>query len=395
MSNARIILRAIGEQDNYISQNTRNTFFLPSNKTHTQFGSNWIVITNNDRNRTEFIKSKGSLYFRIPEDGDIIKECYIRIKIPNDGNLSNWKFQPFQTRETLFNIIDSIEFFCDQKVLSKLDSEYIFSYFELNCNSAEINNLANTTSINNASLGNSDSYIYLTCPIPLWFHKNPGSSFPIWALNHSNVGIKINLKDYDYEPNTQPRKIHDIELLTEFGYLSQEEKDKFKNTSLEYIIEVPEKIDSCLITKTKYRFDITKTHYIKYLFWFIKDDDYAFASDIDTCFININGNYAIDTEQPRYYSDINRYRYFNSEASMSLDGNFRPKTTLNPIYIYSFSLEPIEKKTSGFISTQKFNTCSLEINFNNNAYNKDLFIYSVKHNIVRFKDGSLSLLFNN
>jgi hypothetical protein len=80
---------------------------------------------------------------------------------------------------------------------------------------------------------------------------------------------------------------------------------------------------------------------------------------------------------------------------MVLDSNFNPTNALNPIYIYSFSLEPLEKKTSGFLSTQKFNTSILEINFKNSAIGKDLYVYSVKHNIVRFKDGTLSILFNN
>lgn len=393
MSNARIVLRAIGEQDNYINQNTNNTFFMPAYKTHTQYGSNWIVVTNNDRNKDGFISSNSSIYFRIPEDGDIIKECYLRIKIAKT-NIENWKYSVYGIRETFFDIVDSIEFTCDQKVLSKIDSEYIFSYLELNCNSAEIANLSRTISIDNASNGNNSEYVYLTCPIPLWFHKNPGSSFPIWALNHSNVGIRVNLKNFNYNLVT-PREIHDIELLAEYGYLSDEEKEKFKNVPLEYIVEVPELIEFDNIQKLSKRVDITKTHYMKYLFWFIKDNDFQFSEDIDTCFININGTYAVDTNNARYYSTVNRYRYFNSESSMALDSSFNPLNELNPIYIYSFSLEPLEKKTSGFISTQKFNTCTLEINYKNSAIGKDLFVYSVKHNIVRFKDGSLSILFNN
>ena len=47
MSNARIMLLATGEQDNMINQNAEYTFFQRDIKTYTQFGTDWLVVTNN------------------------------------------------------------------------------------------------------------------------------------------------------------------------------------------------------------------------------------------------------------------------------------------------------------------------------------------------------------
>ena len=49
MANTRILLGAIGEEDNYLTKDAKNTLFKTSYKTHSNFTSNWNVIKNNKR----------------------------------------------------------------------------------------------------------------------------------------------------------------------------------------------------------------------------------------------------------------------------------------------------------------------------------------------------------
>ena len=86
-----------------------------------------------------------------------------------------------------------------------------------------------------------------TIPLPLWFHKNAGSAFPLWAIHNPNIGINVTIKDY----NNTGREISDIEILTNFSQLTQIEKDQFRNKSLEYLIETPEYLDKLVIDPRK------------------------------------------------------------------------------------------------------------------------------------------------
>ena len=60
--------------------------------------------------------------------GDVINEIYLKIKINKNDS---WKNTNFNTYETIFGVIDNIEFLYNDKVLSKFDSDFMFSYFEM------------------------------------------------------------------------------------------------------------------------------------------------------------------------------------------------------------------------------------------------------------------------
>ena len=52
-----------------------------------------------------------------------------------------WKSENFGIKETIFGILDRVEFMCNDKTISKMFSDYIFSYFELNNTESEKQNL--------------------------------------------------------------------------------------------------------------------------------------------------------------------------------------------------------------------------------------------------------------
>ena len=115
----------------------------------------------------------------------------------------------------------------DDSTAGKLDADYMFSYFELNCSKTEKKNLVNMISYDNASKSVwMILYIYTFLCHFLGFIKTLVVLF-LWALNNPNVGVKIKTKNY----NNTNREIFDIELLVDFGFLNTEEKEQFTNKS--------------------------------------------------------------------------------------------------------------------------------------------------------------------
>ena len=206
-----------------------------------------------------------------------------------------WKSENFGIKETIFGILDRVEFMCNDKIISKMFSDYIFSYFELNNTESEKQNLVDMFSYDRItqSLTGSEEELYLTIPVPLWFHKNPGSSFPLWALHNPNIGINVSIKDY----NNTNREISDIEILTSFSQLSQEEKEQFGNKPLEYLVEIPEYLDKFNLGTgaLSKKISVTKTHFVKYFMWNIKDisvndSNHNYLNDLKSATLSFNGN---------------------------------------------------------------------------------------------------------
>ena len=56
-------------------------------------------------------------------------------------------------------------------------------------------------------------------------------------------------------------------MLVDFGYINQDEKEQFANKSLEYLIEIPEKLESKSVgsTASTQKMNLIKTHYIRNL----------------------------------------------------------------------------------------------------------------------------------
>lgn len=398
MSNSRIILQAVGEQDSYLTKDAKSTLFKNKSRRHTLFGQDWNVINSNYKNSSNFALPKSTHYFRIENNGDLINDIYLRIKLKVNNA---WRSDNFGIKETILGILDNVNFMCNDKILSNMGSDYICSYFELNYDESAKINLIDMMSydiIDNSNLG-AEETVYVTIPLPLWFHKNPGSAFPMWALNNPNIGINVSIKDY----NNSNREIADIEILTNFSQLTKEEKEQFSNKSLEYLIETPEKIDTFLINQSAIRKKtmIMKTHFVKYFMWNIKDvsvnnSNHKYLADLKSATLSFNGNPLISEAPGSFYNELNRFMKFNSSTSLirNSDGSIND-SSLNPVYNYSFSMTPMLNKLSGFLTTEKFNDVAFEFDIKESSItSRQVNLYLVKHNIIRINDGNLNILYN-
>ena len=450
MSYGKNTLGAVGKEDGYLTYNAKNTFFKKSFKTHTYFGSNWITIGNNHKPSssssaasfaTTKFPSKSNIYFRFPFQADMLLNTILRFKV-FDNEAGILSADPTKTHDlslnvgselgigefTALSLIDRIELVYNDKVISSLDKNYIANHMKLSlCNEKYINYRKMSSYDSNPTVF--DSYMpeaadstdrlngigkfvrYLNLPLPFWFTKSEGAAFPMWALQNPNLGMKITLSDYNNIYGSNSCNIFDVELLAHYAYLETDEKNKFKNTSLEYVIEQVDILNKTTILSNKSftkKISIPGTHFLKYLVWNLTENDKLGFNgskfEFDSCegltniSISVNGNQVISDLNSNITRLINRHMLFSSPKTNLKDNNSDSTKGNNDfnIHTYSFCLEPLNYQPSGFITTEKFNNVILDIKGTtpDTSNNYDLNVYGVKHNILRINNGILDILFN-
>jgi len=399
MSEPKIIILARGEEDKLLSgDNPEHSYFTQSNRKYSYFGQNWSIL--------ECPKSplpqKCKVEFRLPIQGDLLSNMILRIRLKNFTT-------PYNKELVALDIIDYITISHNGRPLATLDSNYIALYHKLHCNDAQYTRFVDGASIsdNNAvnrtysySKDNTEDSRFLHVPLPFWFTKNPGSSFPIWLLDNPNITITIKLNEYETTTTISTNKITsanltNIDLLLQYTNMTVEEKDTFKNSSLEYLIEQVEHTNKKLIEKNagNVKTDLPHSKLIKYIIWNVLEKDsknnYFNSEDkIINSTLLVNGNPIIDRVHKSITTHINRYNYFKTPTHLT-NGD---APDLN-IHAHTFSLHPNEFQSSGFLSADKFNNFTLEVDLEKDATKEHILnVYLVNHNLLRFKDGSLDLL---
>lgn len=418
MANTKILLGAIGEEDGYLTQDAKNTLFKTSYKTHSQFSSNWNVISNNDGGQhTKFTKGS-SHYFRLPFEGDLIMNTYLRFVLPaEDMNatvtaLDNPKNYDFLA----LCLLDKIELLYKSKTLSSFDKNYLANYFKLNLTTEKFLNYRKMSSIttdNNNSTYDKfldlDVY-YIDIPLPFWFTKSEGQALPVWSLTDNDLGINIKLADsFNYDTAADiDNKILDVQILVNYGYLANEEKNKFKNLSIEYVIDQVEMAHKSDVSGSfRKKIQLPKKHYLTHLIWNLttqpgnigrpSSGKYYFDSleGIKSSSITFNGNTLISDANSTFTTKITRYNHFKFPENhfKYFDAVADDETLDVNIHTYSFALKPNDVQVSGFVTTDKFNQVILDVSGEVTG-TSILNVYQVHKNIIRFQNGDLNLLFN-
>ena len=397
MAQTKMILLNTGLEDKYLTGDPDYTFFKQGIKEYTYFGQNWNLSSPNFAEVKSFFNPNCKYSYRLPVQGDVISDMVLRIGI--DQFVGCDCISGSGGEVCPYNIVKKIEIRYNDLVLSSLDINYINIFYEL---SSDIK--VKKPNIWSKSGG------YFHLPLPFWFARNPGSAFPIWLLDNPQITIHIETGDYTTSGDVQ------IDILSLYTNLTTNEKDTFKHSSLEYLIE---QVDICntinIENSSLYvSVDLPDTKFIKYLVWNVVDDCESIAcpgsgNDLDSNDIYIqnsnillNGNSISGDMSAHRTLFINRHCYFKTPCYLNpLPNGDTPTfteikpTPLTNIHTYSFSLNPNSFQSTGFLSSDKFNTFKLKIQLDASQDRKGLLhTYAIKNNIMRIKEGQMELLYN-
>ena len=452
MSGGRIQLTASGMQDVLLTQNPQMSYFLKNYKRHTKFATQTVEVPfEQAAHFGEQVRTK------IPRTGDLIKEIYVRVTLPEldqdivkDYDPVQQEFVGVKTYPTYCDSIGNamlrrVDLAIGGQTISSINGEYMEIYNDMFVSKSQGTALESMTgrSYSVDGIGPASNVVYRTengfsangafprtfiTPLRFWNTNEPGLAIPLVSLYKQEVEIIIELeeierlvisklfdiKDHlktDAQLGGTPIHIENMSLLVEYVQLSDEEVDYFQKAPMRYTISQIQGIETTVQ----------------------KGEDFTtFPKQIRTNFMNPVKEFYIITQD-----DTNRSRntgivstltndYFNFKNSLgtdhlkSLELLFNNNTridkeiatgfylrTVQPlqshtkvpnrfIYNYSFALDPEMYSPTGQVNMSRIKDVLFNL-YLNPSLGKDVNIrmYVKNYNVLVIQEGIAGLLFNN
>jgi hypothetical protein len=415
-----------GSQDIYLTGNPQITFFKFIFKRHTHFSFQTINIPINDA------KFGDKYSIILPRNGDLISKCFIKIDTPEiTGTNINYY------EETAHNMIKSVELQIGEIIIDKhydiwfsiwnaltLPKSKELSYYKLIGNINYIPSLsADNKFILTQPTNTLNDYTFYI-PLQFWFCRHINLALPYCALQYNDIKLII-------EFNTTNKIITDSKNLfmksasidIDYIYLDNEERDKFINTSHEYLIEQLQYNGNESLNKQKNIINMDFKNPIKELIWTTTNNSSITNLDFreslssnknptESAKILLNGVELFNEKNGRYFSEVQPYQHHSNIPHNTLinkthyyhGAEYTTYTNINStnftkrgINVYSFALKPEEIQPTGFCNFSKLDDASLVLNLTDTAYSQGgnkLHLFATSYNVLRISNDVCELLYN-
>lgn len=389
-------IAATGREDYQLNRDPQITFFREIYRRYTKFASETKIL-NFDRKPCFGNKCKCI----IPKFADLLKTISLQITLENENC-------PYMGEK----FIEYVEISIGGVVVYKNEGEFIYIYNMLH------NTYEKKKMIRNL-MGPKGSKIRI---IPLdSIFKHMSNSISLVGLTFHEVILSIKFNDCRYT------EIEDAVLLCEGIYLDSDERNRFKNSTINELIEqvqthreiinineyenikfinylkknndlqfskikfilgkVFNNIDirNIILSYIRSKYDnitfnipLNFSNCCKELYWVIKpvDNNFNFSNHIEYVTLQLNGHDRFEKQNKEYFTKLQQYQYYTSSAPN--------------VYVYPFCLKPETHQPSGSINFSRIDSTNLKIELDKNKINNSRYqviVYAITYNILTIKDG--------
>jgi hypothetical protein len=269
MSGGLMQLVAYGVQDTYLTGNPEITYFKASYKRHTQFSIECVQQTWNGApgfGRT--------VTCNINRNADLITTMYVVMTLnASTGSGTSWGY----VNRLGHAAIDNIKIEIGGSKIDEHYGDWLNIWYELTKKTGQVRGydkmIGNVPELTNLSTSKKSYSMYV--PLRFWFNRDNGLALPLIALQYHEVRVTIVFRksidciNWVGASNSPPQMLpsmQDSYLLIDYIYLDSEERQKFAQSTHEYLIEQLQFTGSeALTTNPKYRLNFN--HPSKFLIW--------------------------------------------------------------------------------------------------------------------------------
>lgn len=242
-----------GEYNDYILGNPQITFFKSVYRRHTNFAIECVEQIIGGSRLTENTNTNGDI--TISKGADLLNKIYVICPQTTQGING-------------YELVDTAEIIIGGSLIDKQTSEWNKVWNELTVSESKAAGLKYMTGGYSSSNVPSTDQSSIIFPLNFWFCRNTGLSLPLISLQYHDIKLKIKWGiNSDINRDGDTSRGSNCEIWTDLIFLDQKERQRFAESSHEYLIEQLQIVDSS-IDSPSLKFKMNSiNHFVKELIW--------------------------------------------------------------------------------------------------------------------------------
>lgn len=242
-----------GEYNDYILGNPQITFFKSVYRRHTNFAIECVEQMISGSRVTENTNTEGDV--TISKSADLLSRIYITCPQTTQGING-------------YELVDTAEIIVGGALIDKQTSEWNKVWNELTTPLSKADGLKYMTGgFNSTNIPGTDQS-KIIFPLNFWFCRNNGLALPLISLQYHDIKLKLKWGiNSDINRDGDTSRGSNCEVWTDLIFLDQGERERFAESTHEYLIEQLQIVDSSLESPSlKFRIN-SVNHFVKELIW--------------------------------------------------------------------------------------------------------------------------------
>lgn len=411
MASGRVILSTTGIQDEFLTGEPQMTYFLKQFKRHTRFA---METTENPIDGT--VDFGNTLNATIPRKGDIIRNLSIKLEL---SDITGGYQTPVYTDSIGHALIEYCDLVIGGQTIERITGEYMEIFSELSVSNSQQDAyyyLVGKSRDQSITGGNNTGRRVYIVTLPFYFFRNNQLGIPLYSIYRQEVELKFKFRplldvvinaDNITTPYTAAdgiqATINRSGILTEYVYLTDEEKNYIKSRPTDYVIEQLQLSRGVIEhTETSKSFKLNFTNPVKELYIVVQNQDTQDRNDwFNFNYDNApgNSNSFVESIQLEFNNeimisqDVADYLYLLYAQPMY----YHTRVPKRKIFSYSFALRPEDPEPTGQVNMSRIINKLLKVTMNGEygpgSDNRNIRIYAKNYNVLRIQDGLAGLLF--
>jgi hypothetical protein len=387
----RINLAVTGIQDQWLTGEPEFSYFLVNFKRHTKFS---IEATETPFDGEPNFDT--SLECRIPSNkGDLIRSMMLKFTLPQPtGTVSSGKDVRYN-KSVGSRIIEYADLRIGGQTIERVTGDYIYMYNQIHNNHDDTDQSLYFLSGHGKYIPVSYDWDY-SVMLPFYFFRHPSLALPVCAITKQLVEVEIKfrkLEDITVTYTTSSGAIEDppsdvsssikkVSLITDFFYITENEKNFLLSRPIEYVItQIQLSQFKMKPGETKKSVMLNFKNPVKEMFFIAISDDVFKYNPIKNVIMKFNNNTIIDAD--------------NLMLSYEQPLKYYTGTTENNFGVYSFSLKPETYYPTGQVNMSRIahNLIEVELDSPDSSFGHKVYVYAVNYNVLHFESGLGGLKF--
>ena len=387
----RINLAVTGIQDQWLTGEPEFSYFLVNFKRHTKFS---IEATETPFDGEPNFDT--SLECRIPANkGDLIRSMMLKFTLPQPtGTVSSGKDVRYN-KSVGSRIIEYADLRIGGQTIERITGDYIYMYNQIHNNHDDTDQSLYFLSGHGNYIPVSFDWDY-SVMLPFYFFRHPSLALPVCAITKQLVEVEIKfrkLEDITVTYTTSSGAIEDppsdvsssikkVSLITDFFYITENEKNFLLSRPIEYVItQIQLSQFKMKPGETKKSGMLNFKNPVKEMFFVAISDDVFKYNPIKNVTMKFNNNTIIDAD--------------NLMLSYEQPLKYYTGTTENNFGVYSFSIKPETYYPTGQVNMSRIahNLIEIELDSPDSSFGHKVYVYAVNYNVLHVESGLGGLKF--